>query len=154
MSLIGSLFNGKQKKEDEKREYIDKLTPYKHYIDNYSDLIEQLLEHDIDVIKRNVDMTIKTFDFENYLEGKHGVEVGKKLHVEGIFLGMTEEQFDDCMKYKEITGSGMGKFFVRTEEVLKTKTKVIRSNSKKTKNPNRMDLIFENDILVQLKKYK
>lgn len=154
MSLFGSLFNGKQKREDEKKEYIDKLTPYKHYIDNYSDLIEQLLEHDIDVIKRNVDKTIKTFEFEDYLESKHGVEVGKKLHTEGIFLDMTEEQFDDCMKYKEITGSDTGKFFVRREEVLKNKTKVVRSNSKKTKNPNRMDLIFENDRLTKVKRYK
>jgi len=154
MGLLGGLFNGKQKREDEKKEYIDKLTPYKHYIENYSDLIEQLLEHDIDVIKTNVDKTIKRFDFENHLESKHGDEVGKKLYTEGIFLDMTEEQFDDCMKYKEITGSGMGKFFVRKEEILKTKTKVVRSNSRKTKNPNRIDLIFENDKLTNIKKYK
>ena len=165
MSLFSNLFGGKQKNEEEKQAYIDKLTPYKQYINNYPELIEKLSECELDVIKANVDKTIKTFDFENYLEDKYGKELGVKLCTEGVFLDMSEEQFNDLIRYQIITGKisglyrGEGEeranpFFIRRENILKTKTKVVRSNSKKLKNPNRVDYIFENDKLVQVKKYK
>lgn len=44
MGLFSNLFGGKEKKEKEKQAYIDKLTPYKQYINNYTELIEKLSE--------------------------------------------------------------------------------------------------------------
>jgi len=164
MSVFGNLFGGKERKEKEKREYIDKLLPYKKWIENYNDLCSKLMEYDIDIIKHNVDKNIKRIDFENHLEDKYGDEIGKKLYLEGVFLDMSEEQFDDCMKYKVIIGeeriydhlkNGITKpYTIRKEDILKTKTKVVRSNSRKSKNPNRVDYIFENDKLIQIKRYK
>lgn len=167
MSVFGNLFGGKKKKEKEKREYIDKLLPYKQYIENFNDFCSELMEYDIDVIKHNVDKNIKDLkriDFENYLEDKYGDEVGKKIYLEDLFYDMSEEQFDDHIKYQIIVGKIQGlyrgednervnPFYIRKEDSLKTKTKVVRTNTRKRVS-YKEEYIFENDKLVQIKKYK
>jgi hypothetical protein len=164
MSLLGKLFGGNQIKEEEKKEYVNKLIPYKKWISNYDDISNQLLEYNIDIIKQNVDNIITRIDFENYLENKYGEEIGKKLYSEGVFFNMNEEQFDDCMKYKVIIGeekifdhlpNGIKKpYSIRKENITENKIRIIRSNSTKIKNTNRVDYIFENDQLIQIKNHK
>ncbi|MDG1840936.1 MAG: hypothetical protein P8I93_01165, partial [Crocinitomicaceae bacterium] len=96
MGFLKNMFGNKDK---EKIEYIDKLIPYKIWITNFDEIVNQLKEFDLDVVKHNVDKIINKFEFQNSLEKKYGDEIGKKLYEEGVFMGMTEEQFDDCMNY-------------------------------------------------------
>ena len=166
MGIFDNLFGGKKRKEEEeekKRIYIDKLLPYKAFIENFEELISELYSHNLDIITRNVDKIVKRFDFENQLEEKYGKDLGKKLYTEDVFLGMTEEQFDDHMKYKVIIGKeiiydhlpgGITKpYSIRKESVSKSKTKVLRTNSTKLKNPKRVDYIFIDDQLEEIKKF-
>lgn len=166
MGILENLFGVKKRKVEEeivKKDYIDRLLPYKPFIKNYEELIQELSSHNIDVVTRNVNEIVKRFDFQNHLEQKYGEELGKKLYTEDIFLGMTEEQFDDHMKYKVIIGKeiiydhipgGITKpYSIRKETVTKTKTKVLRTNSTKLKNPKRIDYIFINDQLEEIKKF-
>ncbi len=166
MGIFDNLFGGKKRKEEEeqkKKLYIDKLLPYKVYIENYEALTLELTKHNMEVITGNVDKIIKRFDFENQLEDKYGKELGKKLYTEDAFLGMSEEQFDDHMKYNVIIGKeiiydhlpgGISKpYSIRKETVSTSKTKVLRTNSTKTKNPKRIDYIFIDDKLEEIKKF-
>ena len=166
MGIFDNLFGGKKRKEEEEQKklvYIDKLLPYKAFIKNYEELISELSSHNMDIITRNVDKIVKRFDFINQLEEKYGKDLGKKLYTEDVFLGMTEEQFDDHMKYKVIIGKeiiydhlpgGITKpYSIRKESVSKTKTKVLRTNSTKLKNPKRVDYIFIDDQLEEIKKF-
>ena len=166
MGIFDNLLGGKKRKEEEeqsKKNYIDKLIPYKSFIENYEELTQELSSHNLEVVTRNVDKIVNSFDFERYLEEKYGEELGKKLYSEDAFLGMTEEQFDDHMKYKVIIGKeiiydhipgGITKpYSIRKESVTKTKTKVLRTNSTKLKNPKRVDYIFIDDQLEEIKKF-
>lgn len=167
MGIFDNIFGGKKRKEEEelsKKNYIEKLLPYKEYIENYETLTQELSTHNLDVIAQNVNKIIKTFDFENYLEKKYGKELGQKLCAKDVFLGMSEEQFDDHMKYKVITGKeiiydnipgGITKpYSIRKESVFhKIKTKVLRTNSTKLKDLKRVDYIFIDDQLQEIKKF-
>ena len=54
--------------------------------------------------------------------------------------------------YRGLNNSIVLPYTYRTEEILKTKTKVLRSNfSRKKKNVERKVFIFENDMLVSIK---
>lgn len=167
MGIFDNLFGSKKRKEEEeleKKKYIDKLLHYKEFIGNFDELYKQLSIQSMEVITNNVDNIIKRFDFQNYLEDKYGKEIGKKLYAEEVFLGMTEEQFDSHMKYKVIIGeeiiydhlpNGITKpYSIRKESITKTKTKVLRTNSTKFKNPKRVDYIFINDQLEEIKKFE
>jgi hypothetical protein len=167
MGIFDNIFGSKKRKEEEelsKKNYIEKLLPYKEYIVNYETIIQELSTHNLDVITHNVNKIIKSFDFENYLEKKYGKELGQKLCTEEVFLGMSEEQFDDHMKYKVIIGKeiifdnipgGRTKpYSIRKESVFhKTKTKVLRTNSTKLNNLKRVDYIFIDDQLKEIKKF-
>jgi hypothetical protein len=163
MGLLDNIFGSAKKKEAEKKDYLSKLLPYQKWIDNYSELEIQLLQYDMDVIKQNVDKIILTFDFENFLEEKYGEEIGKKLVKEGVFIGMSEEQFDDCMKYKVIVGeekthehleSGIKKpYSIRKVTTTESGDKVLRTNSTKLRYSKRVDFTFVQDKLTQIKKY-
>jgi hypothetical protein len=166
MGIFDNLFGGKKRKEEEeqsKKIYIDKLLPYKAFIENYEELTVDLASHNLDIVTRNVDKIVKRFDFENHLEEKYSKDLGVKLYTEKVFLGMSEEQFDDHMKYKVIIGKeiiydhipgGITKpYSIRKESVTKSKTKVLRTNSTKLKNPKRVDYIFIDDQLAEIKKY-
>jgi hypothetical protein len=163
MGLLDNLFGSSKKKEAEKKDYLSKLEPYKKWIDNYNELEGQLLQHNMDVIKQNVDKIILTFDYENFLEDKYGQEIGKKLVKEGVFIGMSEEQFDDCMKYKVIIGeekthehleTGIKKpYSIRKVTTSTNGDRVLRTNSTKLRNFRRVDFTFVQDKLIQIKKY-
>jgi hypothetical protein len=167
MGIFDNIFGGKKRNEEEelsKKKYIEKLLPYKEYIENYETLTQELSNHNLDVITQNVNKIIKSFDFENYLEKKYGKELGQKLCTDDVFLGMSEVQFDDHMKYKVIIGreiiydnthGGITKpYSIRKESVFhKTKTKVLRTNSTKLKDHKRVDYIFIDDQLQEIKKF-
>lgn len=162
MGLL-DIFRGKKKKEAEKQDWINKLEPYKEQIGNYEKLLSQLNTiEDIELIKTNVNNSINKLEAVNKLTSKHSEEVVDRIMSEGYFLDMSEEQFDSAVDYKIATGTertyrGLNNSIVlpytyRTEEILKTKTKVLRSNfSKKKKNVERKVFIFENDKLVSIK---
>jgi len=171
MSLFKDLFGIKKRKEEkekkekeEKENYVKKLIPFKERIGNYEDVKNQLLGCEFDVLKSNVDKTVRQFEHIEIVMKKYGEEIGIKV-LEDVFIDMSEEQFDNHIKYQIIVGKidglyrGEGNdrenpFYIRKEDILKNKTKVVRSNSRKTKNPNRIDYIFNDDKLVQIKKYK
>lgn len=167
MGILDSLFGGKKKKEEEKIErenYINKLIDYEDYIGNYEELISQLSATSLEIIKSNVDSIIKRFEFENELKVKYGNELGKKIYTDEVFLGMSEEQFDDHMKYKVIIGQekiydhlvgGITKpYSIRRESNNSNKIKILRTNTTATKNPSRVDFIFIDNKLYQIKKFK
>ena len=80
---------------------------------------------------------------------------------EGYFLGMSEEQFNDLVRYRVMTGEERTfrsqrnevvlPFTNRKEELLETKSKVTRSDfSRNKKRMKARDFIFENDVLVKI----
>lgn len=165
MGIFNNLLGGKKKEEEElsKKMIIDKLLPYKEFIENHEELFEELSSQNIEIITHNVDKIVKRFDFENQLEEKYGKDLGIKLYSEEAFLGMSEEQFDDLMKYKVIIGKeiiydhlplGITKpYSIRKVSVTSSKTKVLRTNSTKLKNSKRVDYIFIDDQLAEIKKF-
>ncbi len=152
MSFFKRIFGENNKVDEEKQDLINKLIPFKQKIADYDEVVNQLRGLDIENVKHNVDTTIQRFEFISEMESKYGQDDDHKI-VNGVFIGMSEEQFDDTMRYKVITGeeiihshlkNGITKpYSIRKENILKTKTKVVRSNFRKVKNPNRIDFIFE-----------
>jgi hypothetical protein len=160
MGLL-DIFGGKKKKEEEKRAYIEKLEPFKKYISNYEDLKTKLMTHDIEVLKSNVNKQVAIFTEHENIYTKYSVEIADKMTDEGYFLGMSEEQFNDLVRYKVRTGEEYAfprpnnkielPFSHRKEELLKSKTKVTRTNYTQNKKRNKArDYIFENDELIKI----
>tara|TARA_B100000963_G_scaffold348436_1_gene356003 strand:- start:107 stop:616 length:510 start_codon:yes stop_codon:yes gene_type:complete len=165
MGLFGDLFGGKAKAErleQEKRDYIDKLEPLKQYIGNFQKFKDELMSHDMGIVKSNVDEQFRVLTaLDNICTKYDNQELVDKMVDEGYFLGMTEEQFYDVVKYKMARGEerryvndkneSTHGFTKRKEELLKTKTKVTISNFTKNKKRNKArDYIFENDELVKI----
>lgn len=169
------LFNfGKKRKERKERELIElnnqkqdcinKLLSKKDQIDNYDEVINKLNNLDLIDIQKNVDKIITHIDYKENLKSKYGEEIGLKIIDIEYFMGMSEEMLDDMTEYKMkfcqnklggVSVSGVlleHNFSYRKESILKTKTKVIRWNYKK-RSSKRIDLIFNDDKLVEIKKY-
>ena len=160
MGLL-DLFGGKKKKEAEKLEYINKLEPFKANITNYEDLKAQLIGLDFEDVKHNVDKQVRIFTEHRNIYTKYSQEIADKMTDEGYFLGMSEEQFNDLVRYRVMTGEEMTfrnqrnevvlPFTNRKEELLQTKSKVTRSDfSRNKKKMKARDFIFENDVLVKI----
>ena len=155
------MFGGKKKKEVEKLEYINKLEPFKANITNYEDLKAQLIGLDFEDVKHNVDKQVRIFTEHRNIYTKYSQEIADKMTDEGYFLGMSEEQFNDLVRYRVMTGEEMTfrnqrnevvlPFTNRKEELLQTKSKVTRSDfSRNKKKMKARDFIFENDVLVKI----
>ena len=155
------IFGGGKKKEAEKIEYINKLEPFKKNITNYEDIKTQLMSLDIDDVKHNVDKQVRIFTEHRNIYTKYSREIADKMTDEGYFLGMSEEQFNDLVRYRVMTGEERTfrsqrnevvlPFTNRKEELLETKSKVTRSDfSRNKKRMKARDFIFENDVLVKI----